>query len=77
LVQNLTKSFGALKAVNDLTLSIKKNEVFTLLGHNGAGKTTAIQMMTGILRPTSGEVLIYGNPVSTELDTVQQNLGLC
>lgn len=63
--------------MNDLTLSIKKNEVFTLLGHNGAGKTTAIQMMTGILRPTSGEVLIYGNPVSTELDSVQQNLGLC
>lgn len=58
-------------------MSIKENEIFTILGHNGAGKTTAIFMLTGILRPTSGEATIYGEPISTNIDDVQQNLGLC
>ena len=53
-LQNLTKKFGNFKAVNDLSLSIKENEVFCLLGHNGAGKTTVLNMITGILKPTRG-----------------------
>lgn len=51
---DLTKKFGTFNAVDELTLSIKENEVFCLLGHNGAGKTTVINMITGILKPSSG-----------------------
>ena len=52
-------------------MSIKENEIFTILGHNGAGKTTAIFMLTGILKPTSGEATVYGDPISTNIDDVQ------
>ena len=52
-------------------MSIKENEVFTILGHNGAGKTTAIFMLTGILEPTSGDAIVYGDPISTNIDNVQ------
>jgi ABC-type multidrug transport system ATPase subunit len=54
-----------------LTFSIKKDEIFTVLGHNGAGKTTMIQMLTGILRPSGGEANIYGDLISKHLDNVQ------
>jgi ABC-2 type transport system ATP-binding protein len=59
-VQGLTKRYGDLVAVDDLTLQIKKGEIFGFLGPNGAGKTTAINMMVGLLSPTSGAVLING-----------------
>lgn len=71
LIENLTKKFGDFTAVNNLTMSIKENEVFTILGHNGAGKTTAIFMLTGILKPTSGDAVLYGDPISTNIDNVQ------
>ena len=73
----MTKKFGDHKAVNNLTLSIRENEVFTFLGHNGAGKTTAIYMLTGMLKTSSGDAELYGNSVSTEIDEVRQSLGLC
>jgi ABC-type multidrug transport system ATPase subunit len=60
-----------------MTVSIKGNEVFTILGHNGAGKTTAIYMLTGMLEPTSGEATLYNDSVVTDLDDVRRNLGLC
>lgn len=69
--------FGAFKAVDNLSVQINGNEVFALLGHNGAGKTTAIQMITGILRPTAGNAVIYGHNLVTDLDGVRQSLGLC
>jgi ATP-binding cassette subfamily A (ABC1) protein 3 len=74
---NLTKKFGTFKAVDSLTLSIKENEVFCLLGHNGAGKTTVLNMITGILKPTRGNAFIYGNNLVTDIDAVRQSLGLC
>jgi ABC-type multidrug transport system fused ATPase/permease subunit len=77
LIENLTKKFGNFTAVNHLSMSIKENEIFTILGHNGAGKTTVIYMLTGILKPSSGDAIVYGDPISTNLDNVQQNLGLC
>ena len=49
VIHQLTKKFGAFKAVDNLSISIKSGEVFTILGHNGAGKTTAIFMLTGVL----------------------------
>jgi ABC-type multidrug transport system ATPase subunit len=60
-----------------MTVSIKGNEVFTILGHNGAGKTTAIYMLTGMLEPTSGDATLYNDSVVTDLDDVRRNLGLC
>lgn len=76
-LQKLTKKFGNFKAVDELTLSIKQGEVFTILGHNGAGKTTAINMLTGMLQTTSGTAKIYGYDITKNIDKVQQNLGLC
>jgi len=63
--------------VNDLSLSIKENEVFCLLGHNGAGKTTVLNMITGILKPTRGNAQIYGANLVEDIDAVRQSLGLC
>lgn len=77
ILQNLTKKFGDFTAVNKLSLSIKMGEVFTILGHNGAGKTTAIYMLTGMLKTTSGEAIVYRNRITKEIQQVQQNLGLC
>jgi ABC-type multidrug transport system ATPase subunit len=49
--------------VNNLTFSIKEGEIFTLLGHNGAGKTTAISMLSGMLQASSGDAFVYGNSI--------------
>ena len=60
-----------------MTVTIKENEVFCLLGHNGSGKTTVLNMITGILKPSSGSATIYGADLVDDLDTVRQSLGLC
>lgn len=59
----LTKKFGKFTAVDHLTMSIKQNEIFTILGHNGAGKTTVMYMLTGMLNPSSGDAVLYENSV--------------
>ena len=53
--------------MNELTFSIKKDEVFTILGHNGAGKTTAIYMLTGMLKSTSGNASVYGYKITDNM----------
>lgn len=58
--QQLTRHFGALVAVDDLTMDIEEGEVFGFLGHNGAGKTTTVRLLNGVLFPTSGHVQILG-----------------
>lgn len=63
--------FGDFKAVDEMSLSIQKNEIMALLGHNGAGKTTAIYMMTGMLHMTSGDASIYGHSVKKEIEKVR------
>jgi ABC-2 type transport system ATP-binding protein len=60
---HLTKRFGAMTAVDDLTLRVDAGEIFGFLGPNGAGKTTAIRMMVGLLRPSAGQVSIDGLPI--------------
>ncbi len=72
--QNLTKKFGDFLAVDNLNLKIRKGEVFGFLGPNGAGKTTSINMMVGLLRPSSGEVLINGEEVE-KID--KGTIGIC
>ena len=68
---NLSKNYGDFTAVDNISLSINANEVFSLLGHNGAGKTTVISMITGMTQPSNGNALIYGNNLVTELDSVR------
>lgn len=63
-LRNVHKKFGSRVAVSDLTLSVPRGEVFGLLGHNGAGKSTAIGMMLGQVWPTSGEVRLCGHDVT-------------
>lgn len=70
LLDKLTKKFGEFTAVNKLNLSIREGEIFTILGHNGAGKTTAIYMLTGVLSPSGGDAFMYGNSITHDLDMV-------
>ena len=69
-IKGLTKKFGTFTAVDNLTYSIKEGEVFAVLGHNGAGKTTKINMLTGILSSSGGDAEIYGHSILTSMDTV-------
>ena len=80
-LQHLTKRFGAVTAVNDLTLQVLPGEIVAFLGPNGAGKTTTIDMMLGLARPDAGEVRIYGkSPADAiargEIAAVMQTGGL-
>ena len=59
-VRNLNKSFSGRKVVNDLTFSVKKGEVYGILGHNGAGKSTSIDLILGLKSPDSGSATILG-----------------
>jgi len=68
----MTKEFGKFRAVDQMTLSIKQNEIIALLGHNGAGKTTAIYMLTGMLMPTHGDAIIHGNSIKTQTELVRR-----
>jgi ABC-2 type transport system ATP-binding protein len=58
-IHNLSKSFGSLKAVNDVSFDVPEGSIFGLIGRNGAGKTTTIRMMMNIYMPDSGEVMKY------------------
>ena len=60
-VKNLTKSYGSIKAVDRLSFEVAQGEFFGFLGPNGAGKTTTIRMLTGIIEPDNGEIIIAGN----------------
>jgi ABC-2 type transport system ATP-binding protein len=64
-LRHLTKNFGSLIAVNDLCLHLQAGEIFGFLGPNGAGKTTTIRVMMGLLKPTSGQVLLGGHDLAT------------
>jgi ABC-2 type transport system ATP-binding protein len=72
---NLTKKFENFTAVNDLTFSVKRGEIFGLLGANGAGKSTAIRMLCGILAPTSGDAIVDGVSAATNPDKVKRRIG--
>jgi len=73
--QNVTKQFGARVAVDELTLNVPAGEIYGLLGHNGAGKSTAIGMMLGQVWPTRGEVRICGHEVAGQRRLALQKVG--
>lgn len=75
-VRNLSKHYGAVRAVDDISFSVQRGEIFGLLGHNGAGKTTTIRMMTGRAKPTSGTVRIAGFDAVSQLDQVKPLINL-
>ena len=62
-MQNVTKTFGSFKALNDLSMSIPKGAVYGLVGPNGAGKSTAIRLLTGVYRPDAGQITLEGEPI--------------
>lgn len=73
--EGLTKRFGALTAVDNLTMSVEKGELFGLLGPNGAGKTTTIKMLTTLLPPTSGTAQVAGFDISAGASQVRRRIG--
>ncbi len=73
---NLTKYFGDLGAVQSISLSVAKGEIFGLLGPNGAGKTTTIRMLTTLSSPTSGSVYVAGHDATTEPLSVKRSIGV-
>jgi ABC-2 type transport system ATP-binding protein len=73
--QAVSKSYGHVEAVKDLTLEVPAGELFGFLGPNGAGKTTTIKMATGMLRPTSGRILIAGHDVYEDGNAARSLIG--
>ena len=74
-VQDLTRRFGTFVAVDGITFDVRAGEVFGFLGANGAGKTTAIRMLTGLLAPTSGRAKVAGHDVAREAERVKRDIG--
>eukprot|EP00958_Prasinococcus_capsulatus_P014562 scaffold1535_cov382-Prasinococcus_capsulatus_cf.AAC.24 len=76
-VDGLTKKFGELTAVNNLSIDLHENSITALLGHNGAGKTTMVKMLTGMERPTHGIGTVGGLDISREMIAIRRSLGVC
>jgi ABC-2 type transport system ATP-binding protein len=74
-VDHLVKRFGAFTSVDDVTFAVKPGEVFGLLGSNGAGKSTTIRMLCGLLRPTSGRASVLGVDVAKDPEAVKRRIG--
>lgn len=73
--ENLTKKFGAFTAVDNISFSVDKGEIFGFLGANGAGKTTAMRMLCGLSHPTSGRGSVAGYDILKESEKVKKNIG--
>ncbi|RKT00420.1 ABC transporter ATP-binding protein [Flavobacterium sp. 123] len=74
-VNNLSKTFGSFTAVNSISFDVYKGEIFGFLGANGAGKTTAMKMLIGISKPSSGEASIAGFDVKKQAEMVKKSIG--
>jgi ABC-2 type transport system ATP-binding protein len=75
IATGLSRSFGSIHAVNKLDLAIDRGELYGLVGPDGAGKTTTMRLLTGILEPTSGEAWVAGFPVRTEAERIKEKIG--
>ena len=73
--EKLTKKFGDFTAVNQITFEVQKGEIFGFLGANGAGKTTAMRMLNGLSRPTSGQASVAGFDVYRETEKIKKHIG--
>lgn len=74
-VENLTKKFGSFTAVDAITFDVKQGEIFGFLGANGAGKTTAMKILSGLLSPTSGKAVVAGFDVFRQPDKIKKSIG--
>ena len=74
-VEHLVKAFGDFRAVDDISFTVKKGEIFGFLGANGAGKTTAMHMLTGLNQPTSGTGRVCGYDIRTEYEQIKKHIG--
>ena len=74
-VSHLVKAFGSFHAVDDISFTVQKGEIFGFLGANGAGKTTAMHMLTGLNQPTSGTGTVVGYDISTEYEQIKKHIG--
>ena len=74
-IENLTKKFGDFIAVNNVSLEVKRGEVFGFLGPNGAGKSTTIRILCGLLPPTSGSATVAGFDVATQPEEIKRSIG--
>ena len=74
-VQHLVKAFGSFRAVDDISFSVKRGEIFGFLGANGAGKTTAMHILTGLHQPTSGTGTVVGYDIRTEHEQIKKHIG--
>jgi ABC-2 type transport system ATP-binding protein len=77
VVKDLHKSFKDLKAVNGVSFSTNKGEIFGLLGPNGAGKTTTIRMLSTVLEPDRGDIIIGGHSMKSEAEAIRSIIGVC
>lgn len=73
--KNLTKRFGSFTAVNDISFEVEQGEIFGFLGANGAGKTTAMRMLCGLLTPTGGSAMVAGYDIFTQTEQVKRHIG--
>ncbi len=74
-VNGLTRTYGEFTAVDNVSFEIKQGEIVGLLGHNGAGKTTIMKMLTGFLEPTDGSIVIDGLDIRQEREAIQKKIG--
>jgi ABC-2 type transport system ATP-binding protein len=75
-LEHVTKKFGDMAAVDDVSFEVQKGELFALLGPNGAGKSTTIKMLTTLLKPTSGSLTLAGHDVTKEQDEARKSFGI-
>src|SRR5450432_26657 len=75
-VENLVKRFGELTAVDNISFTVERGEIFAFLGPNGAGKTTTIKMLTTLLKPTSGSLELDGLDPTVHRDEVRKRFGV-
>ncbi len=74
-VENLTKRFGSFTAVDNISFSVERGEIFGFLGANGAGKTTAMRMLCGLLKPTSGKGVVAGYDINRQSEKIKASIG--
>src|SRR5918999_5893014 len=74
-IENLSKRYGSFTAVDGVTLDVQPGEIHGFLGPNGAGKTTTIRMIAGLLKPTSGRILVNGHDLAVDPEPAKASLG--